>query len=773
MATDLAGFARQLHTWGANVTAIKPGTKRPLHKWQQWQEARQTEQELNTLPFRQAAAVGVVNGSGWFRCVDIDAPKDENGRPLYQVSESILITMLEAMGLPLDYQWSYASGSGAGWGFVVRCQEELSTDWAMDEKGVYIGLPKFGFQFDHVELRWRSGQTVIDGQHPTGVGYRWRLGERPFVAPAMVPANRVVAGFEAVATWKTAVANENSPVVFANGNNPYATGALNNAIQQVSTAPSGNRNNTLFQQTASLTELANGGELTHDTVQQGMQRAGLAAGLPEDEVLATITSAVNHVGEKARNAPKEETAVSSEPLPNFLPLPAHAYLDPVLGAAACPWLDEYIAFSREMSPRGYAGFHEAVGLWLLSTITARRLVVRLGTKSFYPNLYIALCAFTTLYAKTTTARIGIDVLTQAGLSHLLLPNDLTPQAFINHLGCNLRSDYGDLSPDEQRLERQRLQFAGQKGWFYEEFGRMVSAMMRETGYMADFRGLLRSFDDNPPVYEYKTMTRHDKVMQPYLALLVNMTPADIRPYAKSGSPLWGDGFWARWAFITPPPHHPPQYGRFPDSQVNIPAQLLNPLRQWHESLGIPTVNVTPIHDEEGKPTGKYQAYRESIEPTSCQLGEGVLNAFYAYHDSLVQLAGEQVDGGNTDLMGNYGRLAEKALRIAMLLAGVSNGNRLELCHWARGQTIAERWRTNLHHLAEQVAAPAPSQERELQDKVAAVLQRHGVMTAAEIARHIRNVSSPEVEQLCRRLIGSGALVEAEKTTRNTTRYRLP
>jgi hypothetical protein len=52
-------------------------------------------------------------------------------------------------------------------------------------------------------------------------------------------------------------------------------------------------------------------------------------------------------------------------------LPDSAWIDPDLGQDACKWLDEYIDFSREWSPRAYDGFHIACGLWLLSTIAAR------------------------------------------------------------------------------------------------------------------------------------------------------------------------------------------------------------------------------------------------------------------------------------------------------------------------------------------------------------------------------------------------------------------
>lgn len=111
------------------------------------------------------------------------------------------------------------------------------------------------------------------------------------------------------------------------------------------------------------------------------------------------------------------------------PLPESAQLDAQLARGASPWLDSYIEFSRRESPRAWVGFHEAAGLWVLSTVAARRVVVQLGG-DHHTNLFIALAARTGVWAKSTTARIAIAVLTAAGLDALLAPDESTPQAFL-------------------------------------------------------------------------------------------------------------------------------------------------------------------------------------------------------------------------------------------------------------------------------------------------------------------------------------------------------
>lgn len=148
---------------------------------------------------------------------------------------------------------------------------------------------------------------MITGRHPTGPGYRWRRGKPPFVPPAMVTAEKIMQAFMAIATLKsrhTAAIAQPLPVMRpAAGAMPYGQAALNHAINLVRNTPPGNRNNTLFQQTASLAELVNGRVLDRFDVEQAILAAAMAAGLSEKEAAATIASAFNTAGDKARTAP--------------------------------------------------------------------------------------------------------------------------------------------------------------------------------------------------------------------------------------------------------------------------------------------------------------------------------------------------------------------------------------------------------------------------------------------------------------------------------------
>lgn len=469
-------------------------------------------------------------------------------------------------------------------------------------------------------------------------------------------------------------------------------------------------------------------------------------------------------------APAPAAAEPSPELGACPSLPAAAGLDPALAEGASPWLDAYIAFSRRWSPRAYDGFHDATGLWVLSTAAAGRVMLHFGGQRF-TSLYLLLCARTSLYTKSTTAEIGLQMLKAAGLDWLLTADSMTPQKFIRDLAAPLPEDYEQLTGAQRERLHARLALAGQRGWFYEEFGQQLSAMMRLNGIMADFRGLLRRLDDHHEIYAYGTISRgDDTVERPYLALLANLTPAELRFYARPGGALWQDGFYARFAFVAPPRHDGGKRGKFPPGERTIPPHLVEPLVAWHRRLGMPAIRIVAAAEGEGKPAGQRRVERDALAPAVCAFAPGVVDAYYAYYDGLLDIVEQS---RSTDLDGNYARLAEKALRIAALLASLEGGDLIELRHWARSQQIAERWRADLHHLLAALGEVEPTRSEQQEDQVwqrlCALAAGGQAPTAREIGQGIRGMTTQDVERVLGPLARSGAV--AVESAGRTQRYR--
>jgi len=471
--------------------------------------------------------------------------------------------------------------------------------------------------------------------------------------------------------------------------------------------------------------------------------------------------------------PPRESPESEETLPPLCwrPLPEYAQISPELGEGACPWLDKYAEFSRLWSPRSFDGFHEAVGLWVLSTIAARRVLCHYGHER-YTNLYALLCGRTTVHAKSSAVGIGAQVLRVAGLDFLLAADESTPASFVKSLANKgLSSNFDDLGQELQDEELARLAFAGQRGWYYEEFGSGLASMMRTDGIMADFRGLLRRFDDCPPTYERATIARgREQVDNPYLALIANLTPADLKPVAKRGTSLWGDGFLARFTLITPPQDEILR-GQYPKGERKIPPELVTPLVAWHKRLGEPDVQPIERPDSEGEPMSA-KAEVGPLPQTVIELPDSVFDAATRYLDGLMDLAEESTI---QDLDGNLGRFPEKAMRVALLFASLEGSDSITMRHWARAQEIAERWRLYTFRAYEQVTALDVSEQREQEDQVLQIIQRHRKpskgMTAAQIGRYIRGLGSSEVTAICDRLTEADILTKTND--RRTVYYDLP
>jgi hypothetical protein len=437
------------------------------------------------------------------------------------------------------------------------------------------------------------------------------------------------------------------------------------------------------------------------------------------------------------------------------PLPEGIVFPPEVSRGACPWLERYEAYSRAVSPEGYDDFHLACGLWVLSTVAARRVYVPLS-KRVYTPLAIALTARTSLFAKTTTAGAAITVLERAGLAWLLGDDETTPQKLLADMAGCLPANYGDLDGEQQARVKQRVGMSGQRGWYYDEFGQAIAAMMRTNGPMADFSGLLRRLDDCRDSYAYSTRTHGQELIdKPYLALLANMTPADLRTYADRGNDFWRDGFWARFAFITPP-EHAFKNATFTREEVPMPVHLLEALRSFHARLGVPAISITAIADEHGKDTGHYRVERSPLPEQPCQVHQDAYRAYDRYRLALRELLARS---DNQDLDGSYTRLSDRALRIAALIASLENGGHIELPQWAKAQEIAELMRRNLHELYRQVNTK--QEEHSLEDVLLDYLKTLGgkSVTIRDIRRlgpvDLRSQTSEVIRHELENLIRSG------------------
>ena len=463
-------------------------------------------------------------------------------------------------------------------------------------------------------------------------------------------------------------------------------------------------------------------------------------------------------------------------------LPAYATIDDQVGVDACPWLDEYVAYSCKWSTRAWSSFHTAVGLWVMSTIAARRVMVEGGAgQMHHTGLFLLLTAPTSTYAKTTTARIGLDAITDAGLSHLLLPDDLTPQALVRRMSSTSVELPTSVTPKTKDIAECVLQFAAQRGWVYEEFGSKLTAMMNDASNHSEYKRLFRVIYDSLPTFETETLTRgNEKIYRPYIALLGNLTPADLVRYAGKNNNLWNDGFWPRFIFASPPKDTAAEYTTAPTGKRLTPQNITAPLRDWHLSMRIPEIEtrVDAVEKEKRRKTAdvkkpdvveKYVMTKDPDAHPETVIGwdDDARNARDAYDKAMVTMCRTIPE----DLRGLYTRQPNKALRIAGLFASMAGSSTITLSHYARAQSIMESFRAELHNVYDTTATTTvETGARKIEDKL---IQMIGVNVTGVTKRDIyrrSHLDTDTVDKTLLRLQSNGIITRTNEG--KTTIYTL-
>jgi len=462
------------------------------------------------------------------------------------------------------------------------------------------------------------------------------------------------------------------------------------------------------------------------------------------------------------------------------PLPNELLFSPELTRGVLPSREEYIRYSKEVSPEGYKDFHEATFWSMLSTVAARRIAIPLSTKQYTP-LYIILTARSTLYAKTATANVMRKILKAADFDWLLGSARITPQKLLSEMAGAIPANYGEMHPEEQSHFKRRLAMSGQRGWYYNEFGKFVKSILKPNSIMADFNELLLVMDDCDDQFEYATQIRGTEVIdRPYLSLLGSMTPSSIRDHVQAGAESWTDGFNARFVFVAPPREEAALNAPFGLHEVPLPYGLIRQLKAWNDRLGIPTIELEPVCNKQGKETGKYKKiYSRELQETPIRLSYETYEAWKSYRSALKDI---HMKFNHDDLDASYGRLPIKALRVAGLVASFENSPQIEIQHWAIAQEVAERWRGSLHQMYLQINMPndAPTIEDKILDTIAELKEKDikegkslpmALPTTRDIGRKL-HASTRDLEPYLLSLVRNGAIkkIKAGERSKETFRY---
>lgn len=282
-----------LYNWGLSLIPIKPGSKIPLVKWEQYQVCVPTLEDVTQwFENEQDLNVAIVTGelSG---VVVLDV--DEHGDVAGQAS-------LAAKGWTLPRTPSVKTGRGRHYYFR--------------HPGIFVGN-QVGL-LPGVDFRGDGGYVVAPPSvHENGAIYEWEVGLDE-VAFADLPP-----WFESVhSTLANLPKATRSTLLNAKRTRStrYGLAALKQEVEELAITPEGGRNDKLFQASARAGELIGGGELTQFDAERDLEIGALTAGLKRDEIKATVSSGLKRGKKSPRTAPD----ASIDPITSFDHFPLFA-----------------------------------------------------------------------------------------------------------------------------------------------------------------------------------------------------------------------------------------------------------------------------------------------------------------------------------------------------------------------------------------------------------------------------------------------------------------
>ncbi|MEL6526011.1 MAG: DUF3987 domain-containing protein, partial [Chloroflexota bacterium] len=415
------------------------------------------------------------------------------------------------------------------------------------------------------------------------------------------------------------------------------------------------------------------------------------------------------------------------------------------------WLQRYMDWAGRTGNQTPMIFHQAAGLWLLSTAIGRRLYGEApwGVK-LYPNLYLMLIAGTTFYRKSTAYKLAEQVARES-IPHMLMPTPGSPERFQEALAGRLPSNFDKLTkPQQERLTRAQP-FAAQRGLLKDEVAGLFGTINKRD-YMTGMKDLLMELYDCPDYFDKDTQSGLNIVENAALSILGVTTPAGLGSAVSHTD--WANGLLIRFALLTPEPDYRERTAS--KTYQTAPQSLLDDLLALHERLPAPQQTEMGLKAPSAK--------RLNVECwANCQ----------AYGDRLRKLCAPGRDTELDDrLKGVYGRMHVQAFKLASLFAALDwldtsdDVPTVTIDHWQAGQAIAEDWRKSAHRLLVQLDRSGEAlHEKRHQDRLLTAIRHTAGMGIAmrDLYRKL-NLPAKQARHYVQDLIRAG-LVEERRMNR--------
>ncbi|MCZ7543304.1 MAG: YfjI family protein [Anaerolineae bacterium] len=188
----------------------------------------------------------------------------------------------------------------------------------------------------------------------------------------------------------------------------------------------------------------------------------------------------------------------------------------------------------------------AGGVFALGLAAARRCFLHLH-EPIYPHLYVLWVAHSSIYKKTTGLAAIADLVRRV-MPHMLLPEEMSPESFVNSLAGGKPENFDSLPPFQQQVIAEGRRFAGQRGILLDEASSLFGASRKD--YMQGQDEMIMRLYDAPAEYsrELRSVGRVT-VRHAALSILGATTPVAMARTVKEDA--WADGMMARLAMLCP------------------------------------------------------------------------------------------------------------------------------------------------------------------------------------------------------------------------------
>jgi hypothetical protein len=395
-------------------------------------------------------------------------------------------------------------------------------------------------------------------------------------------------------------------------------------------------------------------------------------------------------------------------------LPTLADLEYSQGKEYRGWLDAWMSYAMDVFPAAERLHVESVGVWLLSTVIARRLaIIEVLPTNLYPILYIALASRSSV-GKSMLISLAVDLLEEVGLKEkLVFDGEFSPQLLTRLAAGKIDETYGSMTEEQREEERVSMMFAGYKGWYFDEFGKTLQRLASPAGGPQASRlvELLLAWYSGKGVSRGSITHGMDRVKEVYMPVMGCMTISNAQQLQKAGTSFWGDGVLARIAIATSTIKEwkdvDLQRGRAP-----FPDTITLPLKRLHQWLGEPEARIVDVPGPKGS---IYRLERDPLPVHYTKLDEQTFRMYQNYFNATGRL--HMAPEVPEEISASYRRLPIMAVCVAALLAAIGNGGEIKKGHWIAAQEIAESWRESLHQFYQQVFVPEASVNRKTEDRV--------------------------------------------------------